>query len=264
MTEILLTNDDGHGSVGIFPLLRELSKEFAVTMVAPSGQRSWVGKSISFHNEIELKKIKIGEYDAYSCTGTPADCVQIGLYDVLEKKPELVVSGINLGNNAGHGRILSSGTVGAAMEASIDGVKAVSVSLHIPDDIKDKTDFYDPKNYKMFENAAKIILKVIKRVIDIDFGDGIDLISVNIPFDATVDSGFDITRPFRDPYGKLFERKGGSSFAHTNPSLEFSNPKEGTDLKALSEGKISITPISLELVSDGPMKRLRDIIEKEW
>ncbi|MEA2003700.1 MAG: 5'/3'-nucleotidase SurE, partial [archaeon] len=112
MTEILLTNDDGHSSVGFFPLLRELSKEFTVTAVAPSSQRSWAGKSISFHNEIELEKIKVGDYDGYSCSGTPADCVQIGLYNVLERKPGLVVSGINLGNNAGHGRILSSGTVG--------------------------------------------------------------------------------------------------------------------------------------------------------
>ncbi len=263
MADILMTNDDGHDSVGFLPLLKELSKEFTVTAVAPSEQRSWVGKSISFHNEIVLKKIKIGEYDGYSCSGTPADCVQIGLYDVLERKPGLVVSGINLGNNAGHGRILSSGTVGAAMEASIDGVKAVSASLHIPDDIKDKTDFYDPKNYKMFENAARIMLKAIKIVSDMDFGDGIDLVSINIPFDATEDSGFEITRPFRDPYGKLFERKG-DSFVHTNPSIEFKNLKKETDLKALSEGKISITPISLELVSDGSMEKLRAIVDKEW
>ncbi|MEA2004466.1 MAG: hypothetical protein U9O53_05955, partial [archaeon] len=103
----------------------------------------------------------------------------------------------------------------------------------------------------------------IKKVIDIDFGDGIDLISVNIPFDATEDSGFAITKPFRDPYGKLFERKG-DSFVHTNPSIEFSNPEEGTDLKALSEGRISMTPISLEFVSESSMEKLRGIIEKEW
>ena len=123
MADILLTNDDGYRSVGFLPLLKELSKQFSVVAVAPSEEKSWIGKSISARKELTIQKVKLGDFDIYSLNGTPADCVQVGLYDVLDNKPKLVISGINTGDNVGHARILSSGTVGAAMEASIDGVK---------------------------------------------------------------------------------------------------------------------------------------------
>ena len=74
----------------------------------------------------------MGGYNLKSLNGTPADCVQVELYNILEEKSRLVVSGINVGENIGHGRILSSGTIGASMEASISNVKSVSTSLHIP------------------------------------------------------------------------------------------------------------------------------------
>src|SRR3989344_3881178 len=190
MANILLTNDDGYNSVGFLPLLKELSKEFSVVTVAPTKEMSWIGKSITTKQELELKKIKLGKFNIFTLNGTPADCVQVGLYDVAEKRPTLVVSGINIGENIGYGRILSSGTVGAAMEASIDGVKAISSSLYIPPEIKKKTNFFDPKNHLMFENAAKITLKVIKILNKKKLGKNVDLVSVNIPYKATIDSDF--------------------------------------------------------------------------
>ena len=244
MADILLTNDDGYKSAGFFPLLNELSKEFFVVAVAPDEEKSWIGKAITARRELELKEIEIKGRKMFSLDGTPADCVQIGLYDVLDKKPKLVVSGINTGDNAGHGRILSSGTVGAAMEASIDGVKSLASSLYLPPEIKKSTDFNDPENYKMFENAAKITVKLVRIIIDKELWENVDLICLNIPFDAKADAEFEMTKPFRAPYGKLFHKRG-DKFAHMNPPLEFKNLKEGTDLKALSEGKVSIAPISL-------------------
>lgn len=262
MTDILLTNDDGYNSAGFFPLLKALSGEFSVVPVVPTSQKSWMGKRITC-GEIEISKSKIGQFDAYLCSGTPADCVQVGIYDVLDARPKVVVSGINLGDNMGHGKILSSGTVGAAMEASIDGLKAVSVSLHVPED-KKNADFFDPKNYCIFENAAKIALKAVRILIDKKFCEGIDLVSVNIPFDAGEDCEFEITRPYRAPYGKVFKRNGGDKLIHVNPVTKLDNTAEGTDVKALAEGKVSITPISLELVSKDSMGRLKEIMEKEW
>lgn len=261
--DILLTNDDGYSCVGFYPLLKELSKEFKVSAIAPTIQKSWVGKSISAHTNFELKKIKIDDFDINTINGTPADCVQVGLYHLLKKPPKLVISGINIGENIGHGRILSSGTVGAALEAAIDGVRAISSSLYIPPAIQKRTDFYDKKNYFIFENAAKITHKLAKILIDVNLDKNIDVISINIPYEATVDSPFEITRPFKEPYGQLFFKQK-KILVHANPILEFKDLKEGTDLKALSEGKISITPINLDLVSKDSARDLKETIKNNW
>ncbi|MFH1255752.1 MAG: 5'/3'-nucleotidase SurE [Candidatus Diapherotrites archaeon] len=262
MADILLTNDDGFNAIGFLALLKELSKDFSVAAVAPETEKSWIGKSISKGQPLSLNKTKINGFDAFTVNGSPADCVQIGLYDVMNRKPKLVVSGINPGENVGHARILSSGTIGAAMEASIGGVKAIASSLYIPDD-KRGIDFFGKENISIFKNAAEITSRLVKIFVEKDFGEGVDLLSVNIPFEATVDSDFAITIPFREPYGKLFEKKGGK-FVHSRPLLDFRNLMEGTDLKALAEGKISITPISLELVSMESLAKMKKTIEAEW
>ena len=99
MTNILLTNDDWFDSVWFFPLLKELSKDFCVNCVAPDSEKSWVWKSISREKELSLNKVKIKDFDIFTLDWTPADCVQIGLFNILQKKPKMVVSGINTGNN---------------------------------------------------------------------------------------------------------------------------------------------------------------------
>jgi 5'/3'-nucleotidase SurE len=149
------------------------------------------------------------------------------------------------------------------MEASIDGVKAISTSLYIPGEVRKNTDFFSEKSIPLFENAAKITLKIIKILINYDFGDQTDLISINIPYDADAGSQFQITRPFRDPYGRLFHKEG-DKYIHMNPILRFDKLTEGTDLKAISDNKISITPICLELVAANSFEKLNKVMKKSW
>ncbi|MFA6551496.1 MAG: 5'/3'-nucleotidase SurE [Patescibacteria group bacterium] len=255
--DILLTNDDGFSSRGFYPLLKELSKYFSVTAVAPATEQSWIGKSISRAGGLSLSKIKLNEFKVFSLNGTPADCVQVGLYDVINEKPKLVVSGINHGLNTGHGRILSSGTIGASMEASIDGVKSIASSIHIPEDVKISE--VDPI---IFQNAAKITADIIKIFINQPFGENIDLININIPFNVSLDAEIVVTKPHRDAYGKLFHKNKGK-YNHISPPIDFTTAKPGTDLRALAEGKISITPISLELVSKKAMKQMKKLLENK-
>jgi 5'-nucleotidase len=256
--DILVTNDDGYTSQGFHALLEELSKENNVVGVAPKSEKSWIGKSISAHGELILEKI---ESNLYSLTGTPADCVQIGIYDVLDRKPKFVVSGINLGLNAGHGRILSSGTIGAAMEASIDGVRSISTSIHLPKDVK-SLDMHDAKNKIFFTNAAKITSRILKIIEEMDFDD-FDLISINIPFEANENTPFEITSPDRQPIGKLFFKKGNFHKLEVPPLL-FYTAKKGTDLWALNLKIISITPISIELASKNAIQKLEKFMRKRW
>lgn len=260
MVDILVTNDDGYKHQGFISLVKELSKHFSVIAVVPDRERSWIGKSLTALGEIELKKEKIGDVDIFTCTGTPADCIQVGLHNILDKKPKLVVSGINKGPNIGHGRILSSGTIGAAMEASIGEVRSVAFSMWCPLEMPRPIDYEDPK---LYEDATKIAAKVVKIMIDAEAGPHTDLVSVNILYGSTIDTEFEITRPFVDPYGKLKQKKG-DKYVHIHPKWDLSNLKEGTDLKAMRDGKISITPLSLELVEKSSMEKLRKVIEKKW
>jgi 5'-nucleotidase len=258
MADILLTNDDGYSSPGFYPLLKELLKNYLVVAVAPTSEQSWIGKSISKKSELSLAKIKLSEFEIYTIDGTPADCVQIGLYDVLEDRPRLVVSGINLGLNTGHGRILSSGTIGASMEASIDGVKSISSSIHVPENFKNKK-----IEEAVFIDAAKITSKIISILINEELPNEVDLISINIPFGAKIDTDFEITKPHREAYGKLFHREG-EKFKHNSPPINFSNAGPGTDIKALADGKISVTPINLDLVSEKSNEFLNELFRCKW
>jgi 5'-nucleotidase len=264
MPDILLINDDGYKSDGFYPLLKELSRVYKVTAVAPDSERSWIGKSLSSKEPLNVKKVKLKGIDIFTCSGTPADCAQIGLYDLVKKPPKLVVSGINIGNNIGHARILSSGTIGAAMEASIDGVRAIATSLHIPSELKDrKNGYFKGMNYQVFENAARITLKFIKIMMNGHFGEDVDVVSINSPYHADSNTAFAITKPHREPYGRLFH-KTKNNYQHISPPVSFEKIEKGTDLKAIYENKISITPLSLELASKRSVSNLKNMIAAKW
>jgi len=122
MTTVLITNDDGYKSAGFLPLVKEFAKEFSVVPVVPDHEKSWIGKAITKNKKLRVKKIKRDNVDLFLLNGTPADCTQIGLYHIAKHRPDLVVSGINIGLNIGTARMLSSGTIGAAIEASFEGI----------------------------------------------------------------------------------------------------------------------------------------------
>jgi len=263
MTDILVTNDDGYTSAGFVSLVNELSEHYTVTAVAPDRGRSWIGKAITTKQELKVKKITYDNVEIFVLNGTPADCVQIGLYDLVPHRPKMVISGINIGLNIGKARTLSSGTIGAAIEGAIDGVRSLAASLSIPIALRDKkTDFYIPKNNVVFENAAKITTKVITIILDKAFRD-VDLFSLNIPFDATVTTPLEITTLFNTRYGRLFH-KTGNKFNHRTPPIQFKDMAEQSDLKAISEGKISLTPMNISFSAHMLHNSVESAFHKEW
>jgi len=263
MTDILVTNDDGYKSAGFITLIKELSKKYEVTAVVPDRGRSWIGKAITTKKELKIKKITYEGVEMFLLNGTPADCVQIGLYDIAITRPNMVLSGINIGLNIGQARTLSSGTIGAAIEGSIDGVRSIASSLSIPLALRDnKTDFYNSKSYPLFENAARITTKVTAIIMNRAF-DRVDLFSLNIPFHATVDTPLEITTLFRTRYGRLFHKKG-NKFFHETPPIQFKNMEEKSDLKALSENKISLTPINISFAAHHSLQNVEHVFQQEW
>jgi 5'-nucleotidase len=248
MTDILLTNDDGYQSAGYYPLLRELSKHYTVTAVAPDREKSWIGKAITPRTDIPVTIVRHESFDIFTLNGTPADCTQIGMYNILPRKPDIVVSGINLGENAGTARILSSGTIGATMEAAFEGIRAIASSFSLPLPVKKATNLYSPDGYHLFTNAAQITTRLVTTFKDMPPTPGVDVLAISIPFEATLDTPIDITRPFTDPYQQLFH-KTHTGYLHSTPPLIFDDPQDGTDLQALTQGHISISPLDLTLTT---------------
>jgi len=263
MTDILLTNDDGYKSIGFHPLQRELLKEHMVTSVVPSSERSWIGKSLTLGRKLKPVQVTHEGLDLFAIDATPADCVQIGIHGICKIKPKILVSGINIGLNTGHARILSSGTIGAAMEAAIAGVKSIAASLYMRPAFKKKIGLFDPKNYGVYDNAAKITAKLVRLLVDYKFDEKTDLVSINIPYEATVDTPFVITRPIKTTYGQVFEKEG-DSFALKQKPIELDDCINGTDLCAIKDGKISITPINLDLYHPESLTRLNEYLEGKW
>ncbi len=259
--DILLTNDDGYDAIGFYPLLKLLSQKYRVLVVAPDSQRSWQAKSISKKNDLQVVSKKLHEFDIYTLNGTPADCIQIGLHDLLSSPPKLVVSGINAGSNAGRGRTLSSGTVGAGFEAALNGVKAVTASLYLRMKSAEyhAISFTNPQFYHLFEPAAEIIFEIVSSVIDQQLPDDVDLISVNIPLKATRQTEREVTTLANDGYGRVFIKRD-DYYVHHDGSFDTEETVVGTDTHALELGHVAITPLSLDLSTKHSLQEMRKLL----
>ena len=144
---ILVTNDDGITAPGLRSLIEVMNEIGEVVVVAPDSPQSAMGHAITINSTLYCNKIKVtdGPQMEYSCSGTPADCVKLSINELLDKKPDLCVSGINHGSNSSI-NVIYSGTMSAAIEAGIEGVPAIGFSL---------LDFKWNANFKPFKNTLK-------------------------------------------------------------------------------------------------------------
>ncbi|MFX0141310.1 MAG: 5'/3'-nucleotidase SurE, partial [Candidatus Hodarchaeota archaeon] len=203
MNSILLTNDDGIDSPCLQFLKDQLSDLAEITIVAPKSEKSWCSKEITRFGEFIVE-----DYgnQGYAVAGTPADCVLLGIFHILskEKKPNLVISGINVGANAGNAFILSSGTVGAAIEAALLGIPAIAISILIPNKHKKSQNSCDV-DVKLFEVAANLTKKIAKQILEVDPKDlPSNLFIINVPFSATSETKIKITTVGEAHYGSIF------------------------------------------------------------
>lgn len=240
---VLLTNDDGVSSVGLWAAYEALAPIADVTVVAPATQQSAVGRSISIFEPLRSNRIMVNGIPAWSVAGKPTDAVIIGLY-ALRLNPALIVSGINIGENLSFESIMTSGTVGAALEGSNQGTKGIAFSLQVEDQ-GDKFD--DPRhNEQNFDAAKRIVRDVVSRILAHGFCSEADVINVNIP--SVVKGGYEITRLARKLFHtgveKRFDPRGRPYFWINGPLIE--DAEEGTDVHAIRKGNVSITPITLD------------------
>jgi len=242
--EILLTNDDGFASDGLWALKAELDKIGRVSVVAPSRRQSGASCAITIDGNMAVEKIENQE-GAVLCSldACPVDCVKLALTELLARKPDVLVAGINLGANTGV-HVFYSGTVAAALEGAMSDLPSFSVSLE-----------YSPT--PDFSHAARLATGLIKGLLKLPRHPA--AINVNLPRDLASVKGVRVarhcTRGQLETFRKSTARDGQKSFSYIlNEPLPPGT--EGSDREALKEGYVTITPLRFDLTDETLLQKL--------
>ena len=262
--QILLTNDDGIQSPGLWAAAEALSALGFVHVVAPRDQFSGAGRSLPSTSDgiITEQQVMIhGKgWTVYSVGGTPAQAVLHGILEILPGRPDLVVSGINYGENMGIA-ITVSGTVGAALEAAAQGIPALAVSL--------ETDIANHLTYSPeidFCAAAHFTHKFACWMLEGTLPPDVDVLKVDIPQDATPETSWQVTRLTRQTYFTPVppQRTPGDRRGPLGYKIEYEPSRDMPDTDAYVVRKsrqVSVTPLSLDLTSRVDLKDFRKLLE---
>jgi len=248
--KILLTNDDGIYAPGLLALYEALRSDHEVHVVAPEAEMSAVGHAITLTSPLRVQAVRRNSaFFGYAVTGTPADCVKIAVQELLEKSPpDILLSGINLGANVGV-NILYSGTVSAATEGAFLGVRSAAISL-------------DTRKDPDFRFAAQFSREVIRFMLESGLKAGTAL-NVNVPSVAPGKiKGVCLARQGTARIEERFERRNdprGNVYYWLAGEKPVENGNPYADSKALSENKITITPLHYDLTCEEEFERLMDM-----
>lgn len=237
---ILVTNDDSVNAKGIQSLVKIASTLGTVVVVAPNKPQSGMGHAITLSDPIRLNRVAMfGEVEAYSSSGTPVDCVKLAIYEVLHRKPDLVLSGINHGENSST-NVLYSGTMSAAIEGAMEGIPSIGFSL---------STYSDDADFMQYE---EFISKLISSALENEFP-AHTCLNVNIPnLPAKEIKGIQICTQahafWADRFDKREDQFGRPYYWLTGDFGEV-NPREDSDLHALNEGYISVVPTQFDLTN---------------
>ena len=240
---ILVTNDDGVMALGLFALVKEMPSLGKVSILAPDHNWSGGGHVKTLDRALRVREVRLSDgSQAFASDGAPSDCVALATLGYFKEPVDLVISGINIGANLGHD-VTYSGTVTAAMEAVIAGVPGIALSLEVPEKHVGEIDFGP---------AARAARMIVQHVL----GNGLPaetLLNVNVPFlgDDQI-QGFRLTRQgLRVYHSRLDERVDprGIPYYWIGGDAPTGVPERGTDIGALSEGFISVTPLQLDLTA---------------
>lgn len=237
--KILITNDDGIFSKGIAELAKVASEFGKVTVVAPDVERSAVGHAITISTLLRVTEVeKDGIFFGHAISGTPADCIKIACSQILDSKPNLILSGINNGSNTAQS-VIYSGTVSAASEGTINGIKSIAISI----------DSWKPKTYDL---AANFLKQLIPNVLENGLPKG-TLLNVNIPNVLPKDcEGIVVAKQGKARYVEYFEKRidpTGRTYYWLGGRKMNLDTEPDIDDVAVMNNKIAITPIKYELTN---------------
>lgn len=245
---ILVTNDDGITAPGIRTLIEVMNEIGDVVVVAPDSPQSGMGHAITINSTLFVEKVTVdkGNQQEYSCSGTPADCVKLAVKQILKRRPDLCVSGINHGSNSSI-NVIYSGTMSAALEAGIEGIPAIGFSL---------LDYNWNAN---FEPSKKFIKTIVENALENKIPNGV-VLNVNIPNLEEKDiEGIKVCRQAKANWEEKFDkRKNPQGRDYYWLTGEFVNLDNGddTDEWALENGYISVVPVQFDLTAHHAMQDL--------
>ena len=250
---ILVTNDDGVESSGLIEIADSMRALGDVTVVAPDGERSAISHRISFHDQVRIAPVAGRGMPTFACSGTPADCVVLGAYELCGGFPDLLVSGINRGANLGDD-LNYSGTVAAAMEATVMGIPAIAVSLSIRWS-------ENPESFH-WETASEIAVRLAREWHG-RFPETV-LLNLNVPNVPREElRGIRVTRQGRKRYEDRLLKVdgGGSALYQIRGTFDMQRAGTGTDLEAVRDGYASVTPIGIDRTYEPLLAALREELE---
>jgi len=252
MLSILLTNDDGIYAKGIEVLARHLRTIAQVTVVAPDHERSAAGHAITLWNPLRVTTVdRNGTFFGHAVDGTPADCVKIAVQRLMKRKPDLVVSGINLGPNTGD-NVIYSGTVSAALEGAVLGIPSMAVSL---------TTFRQPK----YAVAAQVARTICRKLPTLRLPPQV-VLNVNVPNRPKAQlKGIRVTHQSHSRWSEVFDRRTdprGRSYYWLKGERRQIDPDPASDEQATRHGYVSVTPVSIDLTSYKHLEALQGLQSK--
>lgn len=241
---ILITNDDGYHCIGLEALAEAMNAVGEVWVCAPDRERSAVSHAISLNTPLRVHEV---HERFYRIDGTPADCVLLGARDIVPRKPDLVMSGINTGPNLGDD-VTYSGTVAGAYEGMLQGIPSIAISNA-------------SYNASKYDDVAQVGVMLAKRVLERGIPEN-TMLNVNVP-EMKVDdlNGFSITRQGRRNYGDEIHRREdprGRPYFWIGGFRPEHIIDPGTDFEAIEQGKVSITPLHRDITHHNAIDALRD------
>jgi 5'-nucleotidase len=261
--QILLTNDDGIQSPGLWAAAEALSALGYVTVAAPREQSSGTGRSLPNTSDGRIQpqilNVRGQNWTVYAVGGTPAQAVLYAVLEIMPTKPELVVSGINYGENVGMG-VTVSGTVGAAMEGASLGIPSLAISLET-----DREHFFSYSNEVDFSAAAHFATVFGRLLLEKKFPEDVDLLKVEVPKDATPHTPWMLTRlsrqayfPPRPPERSSWDQPAGIGFSVRD---SFDDEPQDSDAYALRVRRsVAVTPLSLDMTSRADFRDVEKIL----
>lgn len=235
--KILLTNDDGIHFDGLWMLYRQLNRRHSVVVVAPDRERSAIGHAITLNRPLRAVQVEVnGGFNGFAVNGTPADCVKLGILELLDTPPDFVIAGINPGANVG-ANLNYSGTVAAAKEAALYGVAAIAVSM-------------DGSETVHYDDAALFILQLTESIFEKGLPRG-TFLNVNMPNMAVKETtGIRMSRQGQplsfDYFDRRVDPRNRTYYWQGRETQRFDN-HPNVDGTALDEKFISITPVKCDM-----------------
>ena len=245
----LISNDDGITASGILASKKAVENLCDTYVIAPETQQSGIGHALTLYNPLRVNEHVLRDGSiGYGVSGTPTDAVTLALFEIMDEKPDIMISGINTGFNIGKAELTTSGTLGAAMEAASFGIPTIAISQEVTsDDIK----FENGEIEIDFDFAGKMLHKLAKIVLKKGLPEGVDLLNVNVPANPS-DDEFEVAKLGKRMYCPVVHRRldprGKPYYWIDGDPFDFDEPgSDGYELQRAQ--KTTITPLQLDMTS---------------